>query len=230
MNALELVERCVAAGPEEVFRELGFTREGLEFRRTVGGVLDVAEVQVRDEDAIGHARFVVNLGARHLAVHDVLGDAPLERPPSACCTVQTRVNRGDSGFDDWWKVTPGHEALVGGRVTSKLRQAVESWFSVANDLARLSELVDTDQRERFWCADPLAPAAMAIALGQFDRGRMRIDQVVKHVRELRQDRVERFRKNDPFGTLVLAKAHFISTGKRTKQFDYNQVEWNQLRY
>lgn len=227
MNALELVDRCVAAGIEEVFRELGFVRDGLEFRRTVGGVLNVAEVQVRDEESIGSARFAVNLGAHHRQVEKILGEPPLERPSVGCCTVETRVNRGVSGYDDWWKVTRRHEALVGGRVATKLRQSVEPWFTMANDLATLNELVE--DKHDFWCLDQLVPAAIALALGQFERGRARLDEVEGWIHAWRQHRLERFRKNDPFGTLVLARAHFMRTGKRTKRFEYNQFEWDQLR-
>jgi hypothetical protein len=106
---------------------------------------------------------------------------------------------------------------------------VEAWFTMANDLEAINEK-SVEPDHDFWVNDSLGPAAMAIALGQKERGLARLDHVVRGIHDWRAQRAERFRKNDPHGTAVLAKAHFMVTGRRTRRFAYDKWVWSQILY
>lgn len=229
MNGSKLVSRCVAAGPSQVLRELGFTGDRLLFHRTVGEVTDVVEFQIWDPSSEDSARFVLELGAYHPQVERLLGAKLIAKPVAAQGTVRTRISRGDQSQDNWWKVTPGREAIVGAHVAATMRVHVERWFKTANDLQALNEVVATRDSD-FLPDDALGAAAIAFALGKGELGRERLEAVVADIHKWRAYRLERYRLNDPYGTAVLATAHFLTTGKRTRRFAYNEWEWSQVLY
>jgi hypothetical protein len=126
-------------------------------------------------------------------------------------------------------LTPGRELATAQHVTHRLRQTVKAWFALANDLNALNERLKGKHVE-FWSQDSLAPAAIAMALGQVELGRERLETQLKQIHAWRAHRLDQFRRNDPYGTAVLEVAHFMTTGKRTKRFRINQYEWDQVRY
>ena len=92
---------------DAVLQPLGFSRQGMTWRRNTASVIEIVAVQISKAlDA-----FTVNLGVLDPAVYTACwGEPPSGRGDEAACTVRARLGMLAPGKDQWWDTTD-HAAL-----------------------------------------------------------------------------------------------------------------------
>jgi hypothetical protein len=193
MSSAKLVNAVVAAGVSARLRAHGFGREGLVFRRKVGAVSDVLQVQ------ISGARFVLNLGAYHPEIERLLHERVVAKPSEPACTIRRRVGPKGVRRDPWWTIKPGEEDRIAARVVAAIEERALPWFEAAHDLAALSRAAGDD----FWTPNLLTPAAIALAIGD---SKLAATRVRAAVTSIEAERSKRGYDRGPFGTDVLELA------------------------
>jgi hypothetical protein len=199
----EVVRR--ALGP--TLTEAGFKRRALCFRRMREGAVDLVEARLDAYDAASLGRFMLGFGVFLPAVAEILGErrrynAPKEAESTFHVRAGPMANR-----DPWWTVnpaTPGDEATAD--VLATFRARGEPFLALASDLQALHRALDEDRT--IVADDPLAPAALALVVGDHAAASARIARAVEAVD---QQHTRRNVSGDRFGTLLRRRAEKLVT-------------------
>ena len=202
MSASKLVQSLINTPLAAALKTHGFKRKTLVYKRAVGDVKHVLQVQWRPGKTRDEAELVLNLGASLPEVDRLLGRASSSDPSEYDCTVRTRVGPSQTGSDPWWSVSAADKSAPVD-LTSRVEQAVIPWFSLATDLATLSKRLETPTG--VWSDDSLVAVAVALALGDKALAESRLNAEVAAIHEKRRARAAQF-PNESFGGGLLERA------------------------
>jgi len=218
LSASKLVQSLINTPLAAALKTHGFKRKTLVYKRAVGDVKHVLQVQWRPGKTRDEAELVLNLGASLPDVDRLLVRASSSDPSEYDCTVRTRVGplrdgplqSGplQSGSDPWWSVSATDKGAPAD-LTSRVELAVIPWFALATDLAMLSKRLETPAG--VWSDDSLVAVAVALALGDKGLAESRLNAEVTAILEKRRLRAAQF-PNESSGGEVLERA--IALGAR----------------
>ncbi len=159
MEPTKLIDQIVSTHLKPGLLAKGFRKQGANFWRDHGEVIDVVNVQKSQWNSGQAARFTVNLGVYWKRIHELLGKPLNTVPPKEYhCTVRARLCCLDSvtaefpdGRDHWWEVTATTDlAATGAEVLERIERSGIPWLDHLHELkATLAHI----EAHRTWRTD-----------------------------------------------------------------------------
>jgi hypothetical protein len=180
----------------------GLRRDRRTWRRTVGEVVQVTDVQASIHNYTDVARFTINLGVWHPTADKLLDRPvnPAERGPSVLeCTMDVRIGQlAEDHVDTWWDALS--ELPVGAQVAAVVRDHGLGWLDLCSDPAQAIDWIEAagyGVRDGPFVvlalAQSLGPEHARAALRRWDEGRWELqdENTAEYAGEIRRWAAER---------------------------------------
>jgi hypothetical protein len=130
-SAAKVIDAIVAAGVHPVLKRMGFKRSAHTFRRQVGLVTQIVNIQGSDWNSAESGQFTMNLGVYFPDAARLQGiDEVRERPLAQHCLVQTRIGRvPPDDVNLWWEVSAATDCRkLGEELSDVIRSRAVPWI------------------------------------------------------------------------------------------------------
>ncbi len=166
-----------------VFREAGFARIGLVWRRRHHSVVHLVELQVRRFSQLGEAVLTLNVGVFSEQIWRVYeGGTPPKQPREIDCFPRTRIGvimnqmKSQTAVDRWWRIRHDDLSASSDEIVHSITNYVLPLLNAIGSVVDICRLVDSIEL-RLLPADRIQRGVAMYLAGQAMRGEGMVREV-----------------------------------------------------
>ncbi|MBE9030611.1 DUF4304 domain-containing protein [filamentous cyanobacterium LEGE 11480] len=144
----QILQEIIATSVKPQLKALGYRKSALTWRKSVGELTHVVNVQLSRHNSPNSSRFTLNLGAYHPSIYTALHQVALQgKVLEYHCNPRVRLGTLIDGHDRWWPLTIDPSAPnLDQELDQQFRQFAVPWLEQFITLEAIYQYFEREQQ------------------------------------------------------------------------------------